>query len=831
LYVKEIFDIHKEDVKIYIEFLATPIGLSVVKDFVCRAEFEGRTGIDSIRDYPVQSNKMVICGDCLKRVRIEITGRVQGVGCRPFVWRIATGLRLSGWVQNDIQGVMIEAQGDFESINQLVEILNDASRRPPLMQVSSVRSQPIELLSDENGFSIRLSDSDDAAEITEVSVDTAVCGDCYREMMDPRDFRHRYPFINCTNCGPRYSIIRTVPYDRANTTMAAYAMCPRCEGQYGDPADRRFHAQPVACPACGPKIWLSEPQGKTIENDGDKVIATAARMLREGRIVAIKGIGGFHLAVDAFNEQAVQRLRQRKHRDDKPFAMMAASVEFIEQFAVVDAAARSLLTSPQAPIVLLDRKPNAARPIAPSVATGTRTLGFMLCYAPLHHLLFAEAGIELLVMTSANLADEPLICKNDEALSKLSGVADAFVMHDREIFRQLDDSVMHIVDGQPSFLRRARGFVPGPILGDEPASKEILACGADLKNTFCLVKGRQFILSEHIGDLEDGLVYRHYTRSIPHLRQLFDVRPQVVACDLHPGYLSTQYARSLGIKRVIPIQHHWAHIAAALAEYHFPGEVIGLVADGTGFGTDGAIWGCECLIASLESYRRFGHLRYYPLAGGDLAAKEAIRPLMGLLGDAIGEYDWLLGRIEPDAARRKMIAEQIARSINTVATSSLGRVFDAVAAMVGLGTANRFEAQLPMALEAAADPACGDEYPFDLMADNEQGWLVDLRPMLRAMAADIRGEKKIGRIAAAFHNSLAAAFLALARRARQHYNLDAVALSGGVFCNRLLANRLIGLLKTDGFRVLWKQQVPVNDGGIALGQAAIAAAMVRREQQ
>ncbi len=740
-------------------------------------------------------------------------------------------LRLSGWVQNDSQGVTIEAQGDSEQINRFIEILQDASQLPPLMQISSVRSQPIDVLSDENGFVIRQSDSDDAAEITEVSVDTAACGDCVREMKDPKDFRYRYPFINCTNCGPRYSIIRTVPYDRANTTMEPFAMCRRCGGQYGDPADRRFHAQPVACPACGPKVWLCDSQGKTIESDSDMTITAAARMLREGRIVAIKGIGGFHLAVDAFNEQAVQRLRQRKHRDDKPFAMMAASLEVIERYAAVDADARSLLTSPQAPIVLLDRKPKAARPIAPSIATGTRTLGFMLCYAPLHYLLFAEAGIELLVMTSANLADEPLICKNDEALGKLSNIADAFVMHDREIFRQLDDSVMHIVDGQRSFLRRARGFVPGPILGDEPAAKEILACGADLKNTFCLVKGRQFILSEHIGDLEDGLVYRHYTRSIPHLRQLFDVRPQVVACDLHPGYLSTQYARSLGIKQVIPVQHHWAHIAAALAEYHFPGEVIGLVADGTGFGTDGAIWGCECLIASLESFRRLGHLRYYPLAGGDLGAKEAIRPLMGLLSENLGEYDWLFGRIESDAARRKMIAEQIARGVNTVPTSSLGRVFDAVAAMLGLGTANRFEAQLPMALETAADPACGDEYPFDLAEDNEQGWLIDLRPMLRAMAADIRGQKDPAPIAAAFHNTLAAAFLALARQARQHNKLDTVALGGGVFCNRLLANRLIGLLKTDGFRVLWKQQVPVNDGGIALGQAAIAAAMVRREQR
>lgn len=608
-------------------------------------------------------------------------------------------------------------------------------------------------------------------------------------------------------------------------------MCPKCGGQYRDPADRRFHAQPVACSTCGPKIWLCDSQGGTIVNDGNKVIATAAGMLREGKIIAIKGIGGFHLAVDAFNESAVQRLRQRKHRDDKPFAMMAASLEVIERYAEADAAARSLLTSPQAPIVLLDRKPNTSGPIAPSVAAGTRSLGFMLCYAPLHHLFFAEPGIELLVMTSANLADEPLICRNDDVLSKLSGVADAFVMHDRTIFRQLDDSVTQIVDGKPSFLRRARGYVPSPILSDEPAGKDILACGGDLKNTFCLAKGRQFILSEHIGDLEDGLVYRHYTRSIPHLRQLYDVRPEVVVCDLHPGYLSTQYAHTLEIGRVIAVQHHWAHIAAVMAEYQIDGEVIGLAADGTGFGTDGAIWGCECLIASLNNFRRFGHLRYYPLAGGDLAAKEAIRPLMGLLNETLDEFDWLLQRIQPDAAKRRMIAEQIARNVNSVPTSSLGRVFDAVAAMLELGVVNRFEAQLPMALEAAADFTCRNEYPFELIEDPEQGWLIDLRPMLVSIAADIRKSKDPSRVAAGFHNTLAHAFFELARQAQQQTQLDTIALSGGVFCNRFLAERLIGLLKAGNFRVLWNERVPVNDGGIAMGQAAIAAAAVRRNSE
>ncbi len=765
----------------------------------------------------------------MKRIRIEITGRVQGVGCRPFVWRAATGLRLSGWVRNDHRGVTVEVQGKTEDVDQFIALLQAGDSLPPLMQISSICSYPIDLVSKETGFFIRHSRFATATEITEVSVDTAVCRECLREMKDPADFRYRYPFINCTHCGPRYSIIRSVPYDRVNTTMASFEMCSRCGGQYGNPADRRFHAQPVACPACGPRIRLCDPQGKTIEQDSDSVVATAAQMLRDGRIVAIKGIGGFHLAVDAFNEAAVRLLRQRKRRDDKPFAMMAASVEIVQRYAELDSAARSLLESPQAPIVLLDRKPIQARPIAPSVATGMRSYGFMLCYAPLHHLLFDEPGIELLVMTSANLADEPLICRNDEAMSKLSAVADAFVMHDREIFRQLDDSVLQMVSGGPSFLRRARGYVPGPIVSDKVSKKEILACGADLKNTFCLVKGRQFILSEHIGDLEDGLVYRHYTRSIPHLRQLFDVRPEFVACDLHPGYLSTQYARSLGIRRIIPVQHHWAHVAAALAEYHLDGEVIGLVADGTGMGTDGAIWGCECLIASLEGFRRIGHLRYYPLPGGDLAAKEAIRPLMGLMIDDPNESEWLFERIEPDRSIRRMISEQIRRSVNTVPTSSLGRVFDAVAAMMGLGAVNRFEAQLPMALESTADPDYQGEYPFDLAEDRQQGWLIDLRPTLRAIAEDIRKRHNPGAVAAGFHNTLARAFLILSRQARRQTNLDTIALSGGVFCNRFLANRVIALLKADGFGVLWKQRVPVNDGCIALGQAAIAAVAARRE--
>ncbi|MHC5190748.1 MAG: carbamoyltransferase HypF, partial [Planctomycetota bacterium] len=638
------------------------------------------------------------------------------------------------------------------------------------------------------------------------------------------DFRHRYPFINCTHCGPRYSIIKTIPYDRPNTTMGDFEMCEHCRGQYTEVLDRRFHAQPVACPACGPKIWLTDNQGKTFESDSDKTIARCAEALRNGGIAAIKGIGGFHLAVDATNEQAVRELRKRKHRDAKPFAMMAASIEIIQKYAVVDEICKKLLQSPESPIVLLDKKqPNA---IAPSAAFGTNRFGFMLCYTPLHHLLFAEDGIEVLVMTSANLSDEPLICDNEQAVEDLGDIADVFVMHDRDIYRQVDDSVVHEVNGQAAFLRRARGFVPTPIYRSELARKEIFAAGPDLKNTFCFIKGDQYLLSEHIGDLADGRVYRHYVKSIEHLRKLFQVKPEVVVCDLHPGYLSTHYAEQMKNVKLIRVQHHWAHIASVLADANEAGQVIGLVADGTGYGTDGAIWGCECLIASLTEFERFGHLAYYPLAGGDKASKEAVRPLVGLLGPSgAKEYADILSQIEPDADKIRLIAAQIEKGLNTVQTSSLGRRFDAVAALVGLGVKNRFEAELPMALESIIADGVDDAYPIEIK--NAEGvFQLRHKPILQGILSDIHRNINAGIIAAKFHNSICEGLLELAKKARKKTGLFDVALSGGVFCNRYLANRMIRRLQQEHFRVLWGKSVPVNDGGIALGQAAIAAAMI-----
>ena len=765
----------------------------------------------------------------VKRQRIFVTGRVQGVGFRPAVYRIARGLGLSGVVYNDTKGVTIELQGRAEKIAEFLVRLQSGADKPPLAEIKSCNTVDIRTVEDESEFIIRTSDSQ-GSPLSQVTADIATCRDCLAEMADTEDFRYGYPFINCTNCGPRYSIVKNIPYDRPNTTMSVFEMCDKCAAQYMEVTDRRFHAQPVACGECGPKIRLTGNKGKIIETQTEKVIAETAHLLSTGNIVAIKGIGGFHLAVDALNNKAVERLRERKKRDHKPFAMMADSVEKIKKYALVSEPAEQLLKSPQSPIVLLPKKRNSS--IAPSVAEDVNTYGFMLCYAPLHYLLFEQLnnyGTDVLVMTSGNISDEPLICKNEPALERLGKVADAFLMHDREIYRQVDDSIIHFVDEQPVLLRRARGYVPSPIFTEENCRQVIFAAGADLKNTFCFAKQNQLICSEHIGDLEDAEVYHHYINSIEHLRTLFEVEPKVVACDLHPGYLSTQYALSLAGPKVISIQHHWAHIASVLAEHGLSGPVIGLAADGTGYGTDGAIWGCECLIASLDKFERFGHLNYYQLAGADRASKEAVRPALSLLKKAYGskftlqKFDWLLKRIEPDINRLRIISEQLDKDVNCVETSSLGRVFDAVAVMIGLGSYNHFDAQLPMALEAVIENEIEEQYDFELTNRTGEPLQLNLDKMVKELIADIQKGLTNSVISAKFHNCLAAGLLEMAKAARESTKLNTVALSGGVFCNRYLTIRCIKLLKNTGFSVLFNREVPSNDGGISLGQAAIAA--------
>ncbi len=772
----------------------------------------------------------------IKRQRLSITGRVQGVGFRPAVHRVASALGLSGFVYNDTKGVTIELQGDEDRLERFTGRL-EGGDKPALAEIRSCVSEEIPVLEGEEGFAIVASDVSGTA-LSQVTADMAACGDCLREMNDPDNFRHRYPFINCTNCGPRYSIVKTIPYDRPNTTMAVFEMCEKCRRQYMNVTDRRFHAQPVACAADGPRVWLCDNRGVSIETDSNEAISKTAQMLKEGLIMGIKGVGGFHLAVDACNEEAVKRLRQRKRRDHKPFAMMAESIEVMRKHAEVSSEAEKLLKTPEAPIVLMPKRADST--IAAAVAEGVNTFGFMLCYSPLHFLLFEELrrlGVEVVVMTSANISDEPLICRNEAALERLGDVADAFLMHDREIYRQVDDSIVHFVADTPVVLRRARGYVPTPVMMRGACAEDVFAAGADMKNTFCFVKRNQLICSEHIGDLEDAEVYRHYVESVEHLRQLFDVEPKLVVCDLHPGYFSTQFARSIPNVELVQVQHHWAHIASVLAEHKLDETVIGLECDGTGFGTDGNIWGCECLIASLDEFERFGHLAYYPLPGGDKASKEAVRPLLGLLAQTFGarfeveKFRRLLEEIEPNREKLEVICQQIGRGVNTVETSSLGRVFDAAAAAVGMGNYNYFEAQLPMALEAVIEEGVEDGYDFEIVESAETGAELRLGKMIRQLLADVERGVGAGVTAAKFHNCIASSLFEMAQRARVKSGLGTVAISGGVFCNRYLANRVIGLLNNGGFRVLFNVEVPSNDGGIALGQAAIGARHVHRKNR
>jgi len=757
-------------------------------------------------------------------MRVTITGRVQGVGFRPTVVRLAKELALTGWVRNDTLGVTLEIQGARGAIDDLLKRLQ-GDDKPPLADITSCQEKIGSVVPDETVFVVASSKRKGKPH-AEITVDTAVCTDCLREMADPQDRRHRYPFINCTNCGPRYTIIRAMPYDRPFTTMSEFTMCPHCRQQYQDTSDRRYHAQPVACPACGPHIWLADAQGHTLESEQETCLSMVADLLRRGRVVAIKGLGGFHLAVNPFDQDAVLRLRDRKQRDHKPFALMASGIEMIKQHARVSDAAVTQLLSPESPVLILPRLSDST--LARAVAMDLDTLGFMVCYTPLHHLLFAE-GLDVLVMTSANISDEPLICDNQRAVDRLGDVADVFLMHDREIHRQVDDSIVHLVHDHPVLLRRSRGFMPNPIRLPVPVHHHILATGADLKNTFSLARDNQLICSEHIGDLADAAVYQHYLRSIEHLKTLFEIEPTLIVHDLHPGYLSTAYAHQQNAVERFAVQHHWAHVAAVLAEYRLDESVIGLVADGTGYGPDGAIWGGECLIASLERFERVGGIRYFDLPGGDHASREAVRPLLGLLRDAfadsfsVDDFEDILLPIEPDRTTLQVISQQIKRRLNCVRTSSVGRLFDAMAALLGVGKENTFDAQLPMALEARVQEDRElSAYGYRFEQTQTQQVQLDFRPMVREMVYGVRQGDDRGVMATRFHITLAEAFCTWACRARALYGFDKVALGGGVFCNRHLTERLIENLNTRGVHVLLARQLPLNDGGISVGQAAIA---------
>lgn len=761
---------------------------------------------------------MIPLPDARQGARIKITGVVQGVGFRPFIYGLAKRHDLAGWVRNTGRGVDLVVEGCPDDIGAFLDAMRQET--PPLARIADVCVETTPLYGHRD-FQI-LPSSGQSAASQSVPPDSALCEDCRRELWDPADRRYRYPFINCTNCGPRFTIVRGLPYDRPLTTMADFPMCPACRAEYEDPLDRRFHAQPVACPECGPQVWL-EVEGDT-RYQGPEAIAAARELLRQGRIVAIKGLGGFHLACDASNDLAIERLRQRKHRPGKPLAVMMANLGAINRACRPTAAEEAELTSSRRPIVLLRQQRQS--PISPEVAPQQRTLGVMLPYTPLHELLLEpEAGFpEALVMTSGNLSGDPLVSDNRSARRRLQDVTDAFLFHDRPIAARCDDSVVQLVDGTTLPLRRARGYTPEAIELRE-ALPSILATGSEWKNSFCLTEDKRAFVSPHLGDLASLETQEAFLDMLAHYRSLYGLTPVAIAHDLHPDYIASRLAETLSQSEslpLIPVQHHHAHIAGVLAEHHYPPDqqAIGLAFDGTGYGRDGAIWGGECLLASLTSFERAFHLRYVPLPGGDAAVRHPWRVALSWLREAGIPWDpWLPPIIGLDQVARHGLLQQLERGINTPNSSSMGRLFDAVAALVGLRRSVDYEAQAAMELETLAWAAEDDElnYQFAL-----EGTELDPVPVLHAIVGDLRAGVGTARIARRFHQAVADAGHQVCQLLRAETGLAEVALSGGVWQNRLLLHLTTAKLTQAGFRVLLPRLTPVNDGGLSFGQAAVA---------
>ncbi len=746
------------------------------------------------------------------RTAIRVEGIVQGVGFRPFVYTLATGLGLGGFVGNDVDGVFAEVEGPESAVTEFLRQLE--GNPPPLARIERITARPV---TPNGATSFAIAASGPAGpRRTLISPDTATCQDCLRELADPADRRFGYPFINCTNCGPRFTIVRDVPYDRPFTTMAPFTMCQPCAAEYHDPADRRFHAQPTCCPACGPRLTLRDQAGTPLPGDP---LEQAAELLRRGQILAVKGLGGYHLAVDAACQPAAAALRARKHREDKPFAVLAADLTAARTLGDVDEAAAALLTSPSRPIVLLPRRPGAA--VAPAIAPGNRYLGVMLPYTPLHHLL-VRALARPAVLTSGNVSDEPIAYRDQDALDRLAPIADAFLTHDRAIHIRTDDSVARTFRGRPMLIRRSRGHVPEPVTtGGFP--RPVLACGAELKNTFCLAKDCHAFLSHHIGDLENAETLRSFTEGIEHFRRLFDIDPQVVAHDLHPEYLSTKYALDLDGVDLHGVQHHHAHIASCLADNDAGGPVIGVAFDGTGYGPDGTIWGGEFLVADLAGFERGGHLTPVPMPGGTAAIRQPWRMAAAYLGPEAPDR---LDVRRRNAGYWPAVAAMAAKGINAPLTSSAGRLFDAAAAILGVRDAINYEGQAAIELEQLADPAEAAAYPATVVT-GEGPFQASGAGLLHALLEDLTDGVPAPVIAARFHHGVAALIEAGCTYLRDRHGLGMVALSGGVFQNMLLLNAAVSRLETRGFTVLTHSRIPCNDGGISLGQAVIAAARDR----
>jgi hydrogenase maturation protein HypF len=751
------------------------------------------------------------------RKEIQVSGIVQGVGFRPYVYRLALDRNLCGSISNTPTGVTIEIQGPPDLVEDFVSRL--PTEAPALAEITHMSVREMACLAD-RCFEILPSNTGEHATAL-ISPDVAVCDDCLGELFDARDRRHLYPFINCTNCGPRFTIMRDIPYDRASTSMSVFPMCDRCRAEYEDPQNRRFHAQPNACWDCGPQLEFWNAQGSPM-----KVLApieAAAQRLQLGEILAIKGLGGFHLAVDATNSAAVDRLRQRKRRIEKPFAVMVPDLEAAGRLCKIDAESEKLLNSRQRPIALLPKLDVTA--IAEAVAPNQRDLGLFLPYTPLHHLLFAVGEFRALVMTSGNLSEEPIATGNREAVNRLGGVADFFLVHDREVLVRCDDSVVRPSAGRLRQIRRSRGYVPAPVRLHKELP-QILAVGGELKNTICLTRRNLAFLSQHIGDLENTESFGFFTDTVAYLSRILEIEPQVIAHDLHPDYLSTKWAMAQRGPRLVAVQHHHAHIAACMAENRIDGPVIGLALDGTGYGTDGQIWGGEALFARYASFERAAHFAYVALPGGSAAIRQPWRMAASYLAHAFGD-DFLgldipfvrgLGR-----AKGELILRMITRQVNSPLTSSCGRLFDGVAALIGIRQEVSYEAQAAIELEMSArSSAETGGYPF-LIRRHDKCWQIDTSTLFGAIVEDLRRNVCAETISRRFHNGLVETLVQLACLLREESSLSQICLSGGTFNNLLLFEALVDKLESHGFEVFTHSEVPAGDGGLSLGQAVVAA--------
>jgi hydrogenase maturation protein HypF len=757
----------------------------------------------------------------LRREKIFVNGIVQGVGFRPFVYRLARECRLGGYVNNSSEGVLIEVEGTPEALALFHARFRQEA--PPMARITELKVEEM-TPAGETAFSI-IASRRDALPTTLISPDVSLCLDCRRELFDPTDRRYQYPFINCTNCGPRYTIVYGIPYDRPNTSMRVFPMCPACEQEYHDPENRRFHAQPNACPACGPALTLRDRHGQRVEADAP--IRAAVNFLQQGKILAVRGLGGFHLAVDARNEAAVQDLRRRKGRAEKPLAMMAPNLAAIEKFCFVSLQEQALLQQPTRPIVLLRRREH--HQLAASVAPNQQYFGFMLPYTPLHELLLHD-HFEALVMTSGNFSEEPIAIGNDEALERLAPLADYFLLHDREILQRCDDSIARCAAGEPRMIRRSRGYVPAPVFLPASLRRRILACGGELKNTIALARDKTVFLSQHLGDLDNPAALAFFENSLALMQKILEIEPELIAFDLHPEYLSTKWALQQTHVPRLGVQHHHAHLVSLMAENNINEKTIGIILDGTGYGTDGTIWGGEVLIGEARSFERYAWLQPVLLPGGEAAIHQPWRTAISYLAAAYGGKVAELELPVIQSRRRhelEIILQMIARQLNSPLTSSCGRLFDAVSALLGIREEVTYEAQAAIELEMIVDEGEEGVYRAALPERSSDG-PIPVAPLIESIVKDLRAEVARPRIATRFHRTVVELFVAAAHAARQATGIQRVGLSGGVFQNVFFFTTMLRRLQDEGFEVITHRQVPMNDGGLALGQVVIADAMTKQ---